>query len=134
MARHAHVRSIYVSRATRVTPGAPGVRARESPSSQESSTMTDSASIPFRGRRRNSFAGRRVSYRILSLSCVGVSVGVLLCLVALGRIGGLDDSRRDLYENSVVAFSDLDVIQAGYESIRQRYTAYVLADRTMRAD
>jgi methyl-accepting chemotaxis protein len=62
----------------------------------------------------------------------GVSVGVLLCVVAVGRIGAVDDSRRDLYENSVVASSDLDAIQASYEAVRQSYTAYYLGDTATR--
>ncbi len=54
-------------------------------------------------------------------------MGVLLCVVAVGRIDALDESQRDLYQGHVVAFSDLDAIQGTYEAIRQGYTAYYLA-------
>src|SRR3954468_2501152 len=87
-----------------------------------------------RPRRRRSrwFADRPIAFKILAMIAFSGSVGILLCAVAVGRIGSLDDSQRDLYQGHVVAFSDLDTIQATYEQIRQGYTAYYLADAATR--
>src|SRR3712207_2836195 len=101
--------------------------------SQELSRMTVKLSSPTRRRRGSWFADRPIGAKILALIAFSASVGVLLCVVAVGRIGALDDSQRDMYENSVVAFSDLDALQAGYEAVRQGYTAYYLADTETRA-
>ncbi|MGY1824710.1 methyl-accepting chemotaxis protein [Geodermatophilus sp. SYSU D00079] len=79
-------------------------------------------------RRSGWFADRPIAVKILSILSFSAAVGVLLCAVAVGRISALDDSQRDMYEGSVVAFSDLDAAQATYESVRQGYTAYFLAD------
>ncbi|MBM7806521.1 methyl-accepting chemotaxis protein [Geodermatophilus bullaregiensis] len=91
-------------------------------------------SSPAATRRRRSrwFADRPIAVKILSLLAFSASVGVVLCLVAVGRIDALDESQRDMYEGHVVALSDLDGIQAGYEQLRQGYQAYFLADATTR--
>ncbi|SDD34693.1 methyl-accepting chemotaxis protein [Geodermatophilus telluris] len=85
-----------------------------------------------RRRRSRWFADRPIAVKILSLLAFSASVGVLICTVAVGRIGDLDESQRDMYEGHVVALSDLDDIQAGYEQLRQGYQAYFLADATTR--
>jgi methyl-accepting chemotaxis protein len=83
-------------------------------------------------RRARWFADRPIAVKILATIAFSASVGVLLCLVAVGRISALDESQRDMYQGHVVALSDLDSIQATYEGIRQEYTAYFLADPVTR--
>ncbi|SDN26669.1 methyl-accepting chemotaxis protein [Geodermatophilus siccatus] len=83
-------------------------------------------------RRAAWFADRPLGVKILSLISFSASVGVLLCIVAVGRIDALDQSQRDMYEGHVVSFSDLDAIQGTYEAVRQGYTAYFLADPATR--
>ncbi|WP_448622036.1 methyl-accepting chemotaxis protein [Geodermatophilus sp. URMC 65] len=82
--------------------------------------------------RASWFADLPIAAKILSIISFSALVGVLLCVVAVGRIGDLDESQRDMYQGSVVAFSDLDAIQATYEEVRQGYTAYFLADPVTR--
>jgi methyl-accepting chemotaxis protein len=94
--------------------------------------MTLPAVPQVRRRRGSLFADRTTGLKILALIGFSAGVGLLLCVVAVVRIGALDDSRRDMYENSVVAFSDLDAIQASYEAVRQEYTAHYLADTLTR--
>ena len=89
--------------------------------------MSESAASPAR-RRAGWFANRSIAFKILSMITFSASVGVLLCVVAVGRIDALAAAERSLYEGHVVAFSDLDAIQNTYEGIRQGYTAYYLAD------
>src|SRR3954452_12236270 len=95
--------------------------------------MPAPATPPVRRRRSRWFADRPIAVKILSTIAFSASVGVVLCVVAVGRIGALDASQRDLYEGHVVAFSDLDAIQGTYEGVRQGYTAYFLADTRTRA-
>ncbi|WP_448641645.1 methyl-accepting chemotaxis protein [Geodermatophilus sp. URMC 63] len=85
-----------------------------------------------RRRRSGWFANRPIAVKILSLLAFSASVGVVLCLVAVGRISALDESQRDMYEGHVVALSDLDSIQAAFEELRQGYTSYFLADTATR--
>jgi methyl-accepting chemotaxis protein len=94
--------------------------------------MTLPAAAPVRRGRGSRLTDRRVGLPILALIGFSTCLVVLLCVVAVVRIGALDDGRRDIYANSVVAFSDLDAIQASYEVVRQGYTAYDLADTDTR--
>jgi len=94
--------------------------------------MTESASLPAR-RRASWFANRPIAVKILATIAFSASIGVLLCVVAVGRINGLAASQRDMYEGHVVAFSDLDEIQGTFEAVRQGYTGYFLADAGTRA-
>ncbi|SHN89044.1 Four helix bundle sensory module for signal transduction, partial [Geodermatophilus obscurus] len=82
--------------------------------------------------RASWFADLPIAGKILSLILFSASIGVVLCVVAVGRIGALDESQQDMYQRSVVAFSDLDGIQATYEGVRQGYTSYFLADPVTR--
>src|SRR4051812_42976793 len=95
--------------------------------------MTAPAVLPAARRRARWFADRPIAFKIIATIAFSACVGVLLCVIAVGRIGALDASQRDLYEGHVVAFSDLDAIQNTYEEIRQGYTAYFLADTRTRA-
>src|SRR3954447_2330592 len=90
--------------------------------------MTAPRTAPARRRRGRWFTDRPIAVKILTTIAFSASVGVVLCLVAVGRISALDASQRDLYEGHVVALSDLDAIQATYEEVRQGYTSYFLAD------
>jgi methyl-accepting chemotaxis protein len=92
--------------------------------------VTASATPP--RRRARWFADRPIAVKILATITFSASVGVVLCLVAVGRIDALDASQRDMYEGHVVAFSDLDAIQGTYEGVRQGYTSYFLADPVTR--
>src|SRR5689334_16175086 len=94
--------------------------------------MTEPAPSPAR-RRARWFADRPIGVKILSMIAFSASVGVLLCIVGVGRIGTLSTAQQDIYDNHVVAFSDLDAVQETYEGIRQGYTAYFLADPATRA-
>ena len=78
--------------------------------------MTAPAAPPASPRRRRWFADRPIAVKILSVIAFSASVGVLLCVVAVGRIDALDASQRDMYEGHVVAFSDLDAIQNTFEA------------------
>ena len=82
--------------------------------------------------RASWFADLPIAGKILSLVLFSASIGLVLCVVAVGRIGALDESQRDMYEGHVIALSDLDAIQATYEGMRQGYTAYFLADPATR--
>jgi methyl-accepting chemotaxis protein len=84
-------------------------------------------------RRAGWFANRPIAVKILATIAFSASVGVLLCIVAVGRIDALAASQRDMYEGHVVAFSDLDAIQNTFEGVRQGYTGYFLADAGTRA-
>src|SRR3954452_10302484 len=95
--------------------------------------MTAPRTAPARRRRGRWFTDRPIAVKILATIAFSASVGVVLCLVAVGRISALDASQRDLYEGHVVALSDLDAIQATYEEVRQGYTSYFLADAPTRA-
>src|SRR6476620_3781220 len=105
---------------TAVSPSPPGVRA-----------MTAPAVSP--ARRARWFADRPIGLKIVAMIAFSASVGVLLCIVAVSRIGALSSAEQDLYDNHVVALSDLDTIQETYEGIRQGYTSYFLADTATRA-
>ena len=94
--------------------------------------MTAPAAPPASPRRRRWFADRPIAVKILSVIAFSASVGVLLCVVAVGRIDALDASQRDMYEGHVVAFSDLDAIQNTFEGVRQGYTGYFLGDAATR--
>jgi methyl-accepting chemotaxis protein len=94
--------------------------------------MTASAAPPGVRRRGRWFADRPIAVKILTTIGFSASVGVVLCLVAVGRINALDASQQDLYEGHLVALSDLDAIQATYEEVRQGYTSYFLADQSTR--
>jgi methyl-accepting chemotaxis protein len=94
--------------------------------------VTSSAPPAHAGRRARWFADRPIGIKILSVIAFSASVGVLLCVVAVGRINSLDSSQHDLYEGHVVAFSELDAIQDTFEGVRQGYTGYFLADASTR--
>jgi methyl-accepting chemotaxis protein len=79
-------------------------------------------------RRSGWFADRPIAVKILAMIALSACVGVLLCAVAASRIGTLAESQSDLYPGHVLAFSDLDAIQATYEELGQGYTSYFLAD------
>src|SRR5215218_5151808 len=89
-------------------------------------------SPPVRRRRSHWFADRPIAVKILATIAFSASVGVVLCLVAVGRINALDESQQDLYQGHLVALSDLDAIQGTYEEVRQGYTSYFLADPATR--
>jgi methyl-accepting chemotaxis protein len=95
--------------------------------------MTAAPPLPPAARRARWFADRPIGVKILSMIAFSALVGVLLCIVAVVRIGALSTAQQDLYDNHVVAFSDLDAVQETYEGIRQGYTAYFLADPATRA-
>src|SRR3954454_21901467 len=95
--------------------------------------MPAPATPPVRRRRGRWFTDRPIAVKILTTIAFSASVGVLLCVVAVGRINALDSSQQDLYQGHVVALSDLDAIQNTYEEIRQAYPAYFLADAGTRA-
>jgi len=84
-------------------------------------------------RKAGWFANRPIAVKILATIAFSASIGVVLCVVAVGRIDALDASQRDMYEGHVVAFSDLDAIQNTFEGVRQGYTGYFLADPGTRA-
>src|SRR3954449_8535383 len=94
--------------------------------------MSSATDHPAR-RRGGWFADRPIGVKILAMIAFSASVGVLLCAVAVGRISTLADSQHDLYQGHVVAFSDLDDVQATYEKLRQGYTSYFLADTATRS-
>src|SRR5512133_1312584 len=81
--------------------------------------MSKSASPPAR-RRAGWFANRPIAVKILATIAFSASIGVVLCVVAVGRIDALAASQRDMYQGHVVAFSDLDAKQMdAYESITE---------------
>ena len=84
-------------------------------------------------RRARWFGDRPIGIKIMSMIAFSASVGVLLCVLAVSRVGGLATAEQDLYDNHVVALSDLDGIQETYEGIQQGYTSYFLADPAARA-
>ena len=43
--------------------------------------------------------------------------------MAVGRIDALRNSEQDIYDNHVVAFSDLDLIEESYQALQSGYTA-----------
>jgi methyl-accepting chemotaxis protein len=94
--------------------------------------MPAPATPPVRRRRGRWFTDRPIAVKILTTIAFSASVGVVLCVVAVGRINALDASQQDLYEGHLVALSDLDAIQATYEEVRQGYTSYFLADPATR--
>src|SRR3954453_6580325 len=94
--------------------------------------MPAPATPPVRRRRGRWFTDRPIAVKILATIAFSASVGVVLCLVAVGRIDALASSQRDLYQGHVVAPPDLDAIQATYEEVRQGYTSYFLADPATR--
>ena len=65
--------------------------------------MTAPATVPARRRRGRWFADRPIAVKILATVAFSASVGVVLCLLAVGRINALDASQQDLYEGHVVA-------------------------------
>ena len=83
-------------------------------------------------RRAGWFANRPLAVKILATIAFSATVGVVLLVVAVGRIDAQSASQQDLYDNHVVALTDLDAIQETYEAIRQGYTAYFLATPAQR--
>src|SRR5690242_14571375 len=94
--------------------------------------MTLSAAESASRRRSGWFANRPLAVKILATIAFSASVGVVLLVVAVSRIHAQSASEQDLYDNHVVAVTDLDSIQETYEAIRQGYTAYFLATPAQR--
>jgi methyl-accepting chemotaxis protein len=86
-----------------------------------------------RRRRGGWFADRPVGVKIASLIAFSALIGVALAVVAVGRIDALRAGEQDIYDNHVVAFSDLDAIQESYQTLQSGYTAYFLATPAQRA-
>src|SRR3712207_6044604 len=70
------------------------------------------------------FTNLPIAVKIISIITYSACIGVVLCVLAVGRMSALDESQRSMYQDSVVAISDLTAIQGTYESIRAVHNNY----------